>query len=96
MLVAVVVTLKGATAVATAAWMLACTAESLPGGVANVTVNSTVAWRVLPPCKRWRRFGRGAAAGGTALIGVTTAVTGMLALVTFTRACCRSAATSAT
>ena len=95
MLVTLVVTVSGATAVATAAWTAACTAELLPGAFAKVAVNRTVACKVLPACKRWRLLARGAAAAASTLIGVTTAVTGMLLFVTLARACCRSAATSA-
>lgn len=95
MLLALVATLSGATAVATAAWTAACTAVLLLGAVAKVAVNRTVAWKVLPVCKRWRLLGRGAAAVATTLMGVTTAVTGMLPFVTLARACWRSAATSA-
>lgn len=96
MLVALVATVSGATAVATAAWTAELTAVLLPGAVAKVTVNRTVACKVLPVCKRWRLPGRGAGAAATALMGVTTAVTGILPFVTLARACCRSAATSAT
>ena len=96
MLMALAVTVKGATAVATADPIAACTAASLPGAVAKAAVNRTVACKVLPVCKRWRLPGRGAGAAASALMGVTTAVTGMLPFVTLARACWRSAATSAT
>lgn len=65
MLVALVVTVSGATAVATAAWTAACTSVLLPGAVANAAVNRTVACKVLPACKRWRLPGRGAAAAAS-------------------------------
>lgn len=96
MLVALVVTVSGATAVATASWAAVFTAVLLPGAVAKVAVNRTVACKVLPVCRRWRLLGRGASAAAAALMGVTTAVTGILPFVTLARACWRSAATSAT
>ena len=96
MLVALVVTLKGATAVATAVWTAACTSVSLPGALAKVAVKRTVACKVLPVCRRWRLFGRGAGAAASALMGMTTTVTGVVPAVTLTRACWRSDATSAT
>ena len=63
MLAAVVVTVSGATAVATADCAAVSTAASLAGAVVKVAVKSTVACSVLPvACSRWRLPGAGAGA----------------------------------